>query len=54
MMVFFMAVDFHAMDMVIELQIAGGISEEMLEGPTPRSNVGHVACLAMLPLCVTP
>ena len=30
------------------------MSEEMLVGPTPRSDVGHVACLAMLLLYVTP
>ena len=48
MMVHFMAIASHAMDMFIELYIAGGMSEEMLVGPTPKSDVGHVACLAML------
>ena len=54
MMVLFMVIVFHAMDMVIELYIAGEMSEEMLVGPTTRSDVGHVACLAMLLLYVTP
>ena len=47
MIVVFMVISFHVMDMVIELWIAGSVPEEMLVGPTPRSNVGHVACLAM-------
>ena len=54
MIVVFMVIAFHVMDMVIELWIAGSLPEEMLVGPTPRSDVGHVACLAMLLLYVTP
>ena len=49
MIVFFMVIVFHAINMVIEQQIAG----EMLVDPTHRSGVGHVACLAMLLLYVT-
>ena len=49
MIVFFMVIAFHAINMVIEQQIAG----EMLVDPTHRSGVGHVACLAMLLLYVT-
>ena len=50
MIVFFMVIAFHAINMVIEQQIAG----EMLVDPTHRSGIGHVACLAMLLLYVTP
>ena len=53
MIVFFMVIAFHAINMVIEQQIIGEMSEEMLVGPTHRSGVGHVACLAMLLLYVT-
>jgi hypothetical protein len=49
MIVFFMVIAFHAINMVIEQQIVG----EMLVDPTHRSDVGHVACLAMLLLYVT-
>ena len=48
MIVFFMVIAFHAVNMVIKQQIAGEIVEEMLVDPTHRSGVGHVACLAML------
>ena len=54
MIVFFMVIAFHAINMVIEQQIEGGMLEEMLVGPTDRLGVGHVACLAMLLLYVTP
>ena len=47
MTVLFMVIALHVMDMVIELWIARSLPEEMLVGPTPRSDVGHVACLAM-------
>ena len=50
----FMVIALHVMDMVIELWIAGSLPEVMLAGPTPRLDVGHVACLAMLLLYVTP
>ena len=49
MIVLFMVIAFHAINMVIEQQIEG----EMLVDPTHRSGVGHVACLAMLLLYVT-
>ena len=52
--VFLMVIVFHAINMVIEQQIAGEMAEEMLVDPTHRSGVGHVACLAMLLLYVTP
>ena len=48
MIVFFMVIAFHAINMVIEQQIAGEIVGEMLVDPTHRLGVGHVACLAML------
>lgn len=51
---FFMVISFHAINMVIEKQIVGEIAGEMLVGPTHRSGVGNVACLAMLLLYVTP
>ena len=47
MIMVFMVIAFHVMDMVIELWIARSSREEMLVGPTPRLDVGHVACLAM-------
>ena len=47
MTVVFMVIALHVMDMVIELWIARRLPEEMLVGPTPRSDVGQVACLAM-------
>ena len=47
MIVVFMVIAFHLMDMVIELWTVGSLPEEMLVGPTPKSDVGHVACLAM-------
>ena len=47
MTVVFMVIALHVMDMVIELWIAGSFPEDMLVGPTPRLDVGNVACLAM-------
>ena len=52
MIVVFMVIDFHVMDMVIELWIAGSLPEEMLVGPT--SDVGHVAKLVILLMFVAP
>ena len=46
MIVFFMVIAFHAINMVIEQQIAG----EMLVDPTHRSGVGHVAIISYLVL----
>ena len=53
MIVLFMVIAFHAINMVIEQQIAGEIVGEMLVEPTHRSSFGHVACLVMLLLYVT-
>ena len=48
MIVFFLVIAFHVVNMVIEQQIAGEIVGDMLVGLTHRLGVGHVACLAML------